>query len=123
MCVVHVYYEMWEVYNDVHNCTASDYCYEIVSKVSIICKVKYLKLNRLLDICMLKYSYMCINYKQTNTSNPVMFTLVVGGRGTPTTPTTVPTPPENTDKSPSTPRGPQGSSTDHGYMQFDGIST
>ena len=48
VCVVHMYYEMWEVCNDVHNCTASDYCYEMVSKVSIICKVKYLKLNRLL---------------------------------------------------------------------------
>ena len=46
--VCSVYYEMWEVCNDVHDCTVSDYCCGMVSKVSIICEVKYLKFNRLL---------------------------------------------------------------------------
>ena len=56
--------------------------------------------------------------KQTNTDNPVMFT-IVGDRRTPTTTTPV-TPPGNTGKSPPTPSGPQGSSTDHAKMQPDG---
>ena len=55
--------------------------------------------------------------KQTNTDNPVMFTIVGDRTSTTTTPVT---PPWNTDKSSPTPSGPQGSSTDHANMQPDG---
>ena len=65
---------------------------------------------------MLIYVHMCT--KQTNTDNPVMFTIVGVGR-TPTTTTPV-TLPGNTDRSPPTTSGPQGSSTDHANMQPDG---
>ena len=64
---------------------------------------------------MLIYVHMCT--EQTNTDNPVMFT--IAGDSTPTTTTPV-TLPGNTDKSHSTPSGPQGSSTDHANMQPDG---